>query len=522
MDINSDAESAASRVRKKESRALLFIEALFLMIALIHLDGPFVSAHSERQNQTFDMSRQVFRRGWDAVWTPRVSFSMPGYEAKPYLVTRQEFPFYGVLGWPLVKLFGHEQAVARLIATFFGLVSIHFLYLILRHWLKWEAAIVGATLWAFSPLLLHLGQSPMPDILCTAGMLVSFWAALKGNTPVSSGAFLFSILAKLSTIIFGLPILAALLCARQCKTLGQFIRISLVWGVVPLAGLLAWSALEWRDPDAPWTVKKLMETRGGMQNVLSLRPYFLVLACLVPFGLGLMGAAAAVAAPRAANPATMDWRVKWAIIASNVIYLFAVVTKIPELQYMLPPLAWAAIAVGFGVEPLIGLARAKPFWRAALGLLVGVQLLTVTVFAFDLKASRVPDFSEIQAAEAQLPAGARVMVIYPYYGASPAVWLNRNVLSVYRESVVEEELPKLRPLGFTHIILLDLKLSDWVSWRTRISALFHGNHPQDSRDPAVSRFADPASSIHQYCDRRFTKIYSAPYVVLYSVAEVRP
>ena len=89
------------------------------------------------------MAQHVFHDGWRAVFTPETSFSLRGYEAKPYTVVRQEFPFHGLLGWPLARLTGQEMAAARLVSILFALLSIHFLYLILRQWLSPGISVMG-------------------------------------------------------------------------------------------------------------------------------------------------------------------------------------------------------------------------------------------------------------------------------------------------------------------------------------------------------------------------------------------
>ena len=289
------------------------LQICFLLIAAPQLNGPFLSYHNERQNQTFDTARHVFREGWSAVFTPKTSFSIRGYEAKPFTVARIEVPFHGLLAWPLVKVFGHEAAAVRMVSIIFALLSIYFFYVISRHWLSSGVAAAGTALWTFSPMLLHFGQVPMPDVLCTAGILASFWFALKNNLPASSASFLFAILAKVSVAVFGLPVLVALLGTRNARTVREFLRISLCWGGVPLAGLVSWTSLEFLDPNTPWTVAKTLTNRGGMYMMLSGELYSTLFACLIPYGLGALGSLAflvgVMKSPKDLKPA-----LKWAFL----------------------------------------------------------------------------------------------------------------------------------------------------------------------------------------------------------------
>lgn len=57
---------------------------------LFELDAPFLSAHNERQNQTFDMARHVFHDGWCSVITPKVSYCIPGFEKEMFTAALQE------------------------------------------------------------------------------------------------------------------------------------------------------------------------------------------------------------------------------------------------------------------------------------------------------------------------------------------------------------------------------------------------------------------------------------------------
>ena len=95
--------------RQVARRVVRLIQCCFLAIAIIQLDAPFLSAHNERQNQTYDVARHIFQEGWSAVLTPKASFSLPGYEARPFTIIRQEFPFHGLIRVPRLILYGLED-----------------------------------------------------------------------------------------------------------------------------------------------------------------------------------------------------------------------------------------------------------------------------------------------------------------------------------------------------------------------------------------------------------------------------
>src|SRR5262249_26928918 len=117
-------------------RLILFLQSLFLLSGVFQLDAPFLSTHNDRQNQTFDVARNVFHHGWRGLLTPKASFSLPGYEQQPYTVIQLEFPFHGLLAWPLAAATGHERAAVRLISILFALISIQLIYEIICRFAK--------------------------------------------------------------------------------------------------------------------------------------------------------------------------------------------------------------------------------------------------------------------------------------------------------------------------------------------------------------------------------------------------
>ena len=504
---------AAAEISPAKARWLIrALQILFLLIATAQLNAPLLSAHNERQNQTYDLAQHIFTQGWSAVLTPQTSFSLPGYEAKPFTVIRQEFPFHGLLGWPLVKIFGHQLAILRLLSVAFALASIQLLYLILRTWLAPGQAVAGAALWALSPLVLQFGQVPMPDILCTTGMLAAFWFAQQQKLFASSGCFLFALLAKVSILGFGLPILTALLLAKNSATLKEFSRTAILWGALPLLGLTAWILLELRDHDTPWTILKIASGRSSLNNLLTLKFYFFLLGCLLPYGLGLLGACGCLRATWVPAFHHVKSPLKWTLLGAIIFYLIFVVAKIPEPQYLLPLLAWLVVLAAFGLDTL------RP-WPRLLPLLLGLQLATSLICTLDLKSSHVPDFDQILRAGQLLPPPARVIAAYPFYGASPAVWLQRNVIGLREVSTLAKQLPDLQKIGFDYVLVLEVKSHTEIFWQNglgkTIAELFH---PSGKPAPAnVTTLIAPnsAADFRQFCDARFTKIFSSPAVALY-------
>jgi hypothetical protein len=501
-------------------------QLLFILVALVQLDEPFLSAHNERQNQTYDMSRHIFREGWGSVIVPRVTYSLPGHGDRKINAVVQEVPFHGVLGWPIARLTGHDRAAVRLVSAAFGVFSIQVVFGILRAWLPSLTAAVGAALWGTAPLVLQFGQVPMPDILCTTGMLASFACALRARLGASAGWFMFALLAKVSMIVFGLPILTALLIVRNCRSWSQILRVSLLWGWLPTAGLAICALIiHLFSPPTGMSVSNILAETGDWHRLIHASFYKLVLGCLLPFGLGVLGSWGLVLSVLPAGPG-MDWRIKWAIVAANVIFLLGVVRKVTEPQYLLPMLAWFVIAAAFGLNRLAAKLQSGLLWRSCLAAAVVIHLLVAAFFCVDLKSSRVPNYPDIIKAGEFLPADARVIAFYRFYGASPAAWLDRNMIPLSSVEALDGQLEQLKQWGFNYVLILDIesvhnKGSD-TSFKAMYARIIRMLQGKPSDNPInLPGFADPAGPARRYCDSRFSLLYAAPHVALYSIMPAR-
>ncbi len=503
---------SVTRLRESTALKLVYLlQALFLVIALFGLDAPFLSVFFDRQNQTFDIADHVFHEGFSAVIAPKASFSLPGYTSQPFTICRYEVPFHGLFGWPLAAALGHERAAVRLVSVAFALLSIYLLFRTLRHWVEPAAALAGTALWAMAPLVLQLGQVPMPDILCTTGIIASFYFALKGNLPASSGCFLFSILAKESVLPFGLPILVALLVAKESRSAKRILTLSIAWGLVPLLGLAAWISLDRFSPPTPWTILQIAAERNDT-GLLEPRLYIFTAACLFPFGVGVLGMLG-IASTALNKAQRMNCWIRRSIFVACLVYFVFVIRKILEPQYFLPLVFWLAVAASLGLARLLERRRSSLVWRTAFGAAICAHVLVVWMFASDLKAARVSNFAGIESAAHLIPSGARVVMVYRYYGAAAAVWLNHNVVcpwdgldlgeltSLFGDTKnMDHELRTLRSENFTYFMILDVESR-------------HGLHAW-----AMTHFADPSSPVRQFCDRNLQRLFESQNVVLYSLS----
>jgi len=505
------------------------LQVLFLIIALIGLDEPFVSMHFVRQNQTFDVATHVFREGWSAVVTPRASFtqlSSPDDPLSPlitpaprFTIIHLEVPFHGLFGWPAALLVkDHERAIVRLVSVVFALLSIGVFHLIVRQWIEPQAALAGTALWAMAPFTIYFGQIPMPDMLATTGMALAFLFALRGNLAGSSVAFLFAILAKLSVIIYGLPILTALLIASNCRSIGSFLRITVLWGVVPLLGISAWLSLSRHDPYGSWVV--FGGYRPGGYGALTLHDlahpafYLSPFVYLLPCGIGIIGAVGLLLA-MVNNPPRMNFWLKAAILLSlfcnysleRIVWL--------EPQYSVPVLFWVILAASMGLPRLFEKVRGSRPWRIAMVGIVVAHLVLVGATVIFLKSSRVPNYQDLVVAAQLTPPDARLVVYAATPSASPSSWTDRNTLTLHPIptrtpadfDAIAKQFLSFQEGGFDYLLVFDVEKH-------------HRNIPFDSSAPVYdSDLTEQGSPFRRFCDDRYRKIFEGNHVILYSLVK---
>ena len=509
----------------REWRPVAALQALFFITALIGLNGPLDSMHYLRQCQTFDVARHVFRDGWSAVFTPRASFtefSVPDDTFSPlvlpaprFTIIHLEVPFHGLFAWPAALLFpGQELVIVRLVSVVFALLSISLVYLVLRHWLDAAPALGGTALWTTAPLFIHCGQVPMPDVLAITGLLLAFLLALRGSIGGSSSAFLFTILAKLSLIVYGLPVLAALLIARECRSIGQFVKISLLWGLGPLLGITGWLSLSRHDPYGSWVVFGGFAPGPygppGLADWLDPKFYLNPLLYVFVFGGGIMGIVGLLFA-LGKTAARLNPVLKGSIILALLANYGLEKVVWFEPQYALPVIFWLVLAASFGFSRLLEIVRENRSWRIPLACLLVLHLALVCVTTNFLRSSRVPNVRDVEAAAQLTPPDARVVVYAKLPAGIPSAWMDRNTLKVapfetYSDSGMDklnQRLQGFRQAGFNYLIVFDVQGP-------------HRGNPLRATD-YDGDLTSASSPFRRYFDQKYQKLFEANNVVLYSL-----
>lgn len=521
----SNAQPLAHGANSEEAllkRSGLILAGFFLAffaVAWPDLSEPFTSAHYVRQNHTFDINQRVFHEGWPAVLTPKMSFSLLENPQDPFTVARMDFPFHGLVGWTWAIWFpGQEREIVRLVSMAATAFSVGLFFWILRFWHTEAVALIICAIWLFSPLLLHLGQIPMPDIFATTFMMAAFAFSLRGRLLWSALFFLLALLAKVSVIVYGLPILAGLLSAKQPQRILPLFRLSIQWGLIPLVGLAFWICLGQYDPPASWQIIGGVPCgeRGPirLEDLLSLRMYVSPLVMLFAFGCGVLGTACLWASFGRLRQIPGRSLVGCTLAAIVAQYLLMRITWL-EFQYTLPVLFWVLWVASFGVDPILRKIREHSGFKAACLMATVFHVALILVCATYLKKSRVSNIQAIEAAQKYLPDNSRIIVFASVRGTttSPPVWLKRNTLSLrelalpgapWNEAELSLQIEKLRPAGFNYLAVFDVDAAKSV-WPLARSPVFETN------------YALAGSEIRQFCESRFQLIYEGDRMALYSL-----
>lgn len=511
-----------------EWRWVILFQVLFLLSALPGLNAPFTSMHYVRQNHTFDIARHVYREGWPAVIAPRFSISQLSDRYDPLSPVPNptpqvtfvylEVPFLGIFGWPAAQFFpDKERAISRLVAIVFSIASIALYFLIARRWVDAPAALAGAAIWASAPLILHFGQVPMPDVLALVGLAACFLFALRGNLACSSAAFLFTVLAKMSILIYGLPILTALLLALGCRSLFNAAKWAILWGTAPLLGLATWLLLAAHAPPGSWDISGNSDSQHfgpiHLHDLLHWKYYLPPFLYLVPLGCGILGIAGLIFASwkqaRRINP----WILAAIFISIAVNYVGENIAW-HEPQYTIPVLFWLLIVAAPGLSILLEKARQNRLWRISLIGLAVLHLLIAAISVAFLKTSRVANFSDIQAAKKLLPPEARVVVYSTTPNVYMSVWLDHNTLMLhpFHEQIpspsllekLNQQLDNLHHVGFDYLLLVDAPRTQSLSilWQ---------------KPPYATDYTSPQSPLRQDFDTHFPKVLEGDHLVLYAL-----
>lgn len=280
--------------------AVVLVVALALLLRLYKIDNPIADWHSWRQADTASVTRVMNQEGINLL-LPRYQdiSSIPSGKPNPNGYRMVEWPLYNLLHLAVYRLdpsLGIDQA-GRLTSVIASLISLVFLYLVVRKLSGRLPALLTAFLFAVLPFSVYYSRVVLPEPLMTALFLISFYLFLFNRrlTLTFSAVFLaLAILVKPYALFFSLPYFYWWWVNRQHS------KISLWWllffGVIAITPLAAWRL--WIEqfpagiPASAWLYNNLgIRLRPAwFRWLFGVRYGNLILGYwgILPFGLGLL------------------------------------------------------------------------------------------------------------------------------------------------------------------------------------------------------------------------------------------
>lgn len=276
------------------------IVILALFLRLYKIDNPIADWHSWRQADTASVTRVMIQQGVDLL-TPRFQdlSSIPSGKPNPNGYRMVEWPLYNLLHLATYRLnpsWGVDMA-GRLTSVFASLVSIVFLYLIVRKLSDRLLAILTAFIYAVLPFSIYYSRVVLPEPLMITLLLISFYLFITSHrlTLVFSAVFLaLALLVKPYALFFTLPYLYWWWVNRKQSNISVWWLV--IFGVIALSPMAVWRIWITQFPEgipaSAWLYNNLgIRLRPAwFRWLFGVRYGNLILGYwgILPFGLGLL------------------------------------------------------------------------------------------------------------------------------------------------------------------------------------------------------------------------------------------
>ena len=212
---------------KKEILILLFILIGAFAVRLYRFDSPVADWHSWRQVDTSAVSRTFVQEGFN-VLRPRFPDLSKGVSLidNPQGYRFVEFPIYNFAQAFLYQQIGRLtlEEWGRIVTIFSSLVSVIFLYLLVKKYTSIRTGFLATFFFAFVPYSIYYSRVILPD--------QSMVAALLGGTYFFSNWIDASIKYKVSSIKYWIPFILSLVliaCALLLKPYALFFSLPLIY-----------------------------------------------------------------------------------------------------------------------------------------------------------------------------------------------------------------------------------------------------------------------------------------------------
>lgn len=217
----------------------MIILVFALAMRLVHLNSPPIGVHQWRQTQTAMISRNFHEKGYKFFY-PQINWVGDG---EGYAET--DFPVYSfavALGY---GAFGDHDWVGRLTTVVFSLLTIYFLYLLVRKFLDEKTALWSAFFLSLLPLVAFYGRAIMPESLMLMSTVAGLYFFSEWLDKEKKAYFILSVIfvanacmLKPTSLYIGLPLLYLAISKfgkRTLKTPALYLFAVLVFG-----GVFAW------------------------------------------------------------------------------------------------------------------------------------------------------------------------------------------------------------------------------------------------------------------------------------------
>ena len=478
---------------KKWFFLILVLSILNFFIYIFSIDSLYVSAQHERQSQTSGIALNIVKKGIISFWQPEVDFPMNRRYTENFntqiidtTIIRYEVPFHGILNWPISILVGWKSWTPSLISFISSVVTIFLCWSFFSRFFEPKIAFFGVLILSTSPLFLHFGQVPMPDILSLMFLVASVLFATpytfnhQSNADSSSRSswkikslllsasfFAMGILAKQSIAPFLLS--PAMLLSSQERGRRRILTV-ILYSVIAILPLLIWASLSVFDNPLYSTnfieMAKDPNHKGFPQDLFTLNFYLRSFIYISIFGVGFLGVVLALySLPSLFRNKKYDFFLG-AVLGCLYLYISTPRLMWREPQYSLIVVFWLSFLASAGLQVLSRKSEyfsgfSKKIFRYSLLLLFIIQLFTVTAGTLDLKASRIPNAPELVEAGKLLPPEAKVIQVSPSYGATPTFLLNRKTILLEDSSI--SALDKYIKSGYRYILFWDYTLRSGFS-----------------------------------------------------------
>ncbi|MFH1833043.1 MAG: glycosyltransferase family 39 protein [Candidatus Levyibacteriota bacterium] len=445
---------------------------------LYRFDGPIADWHSWRQSDTSAVSRNFVKSGFD-FFHPRFDdlSNVPSGIDNPDGYRFVEVPIYNFFQAGLFKTFGIFSLVqwGRLVTIFSSLLTIIFIYLIVKKYRGEQAGLLSAFFFAFLPFNIYFGRTILPDSLMVMAILGGIYFFDKWLEEISNlKSQIFFILSVIFTasafllkpyaLFFTLPMIYLVWKNFGIKTILKWqLWIFLILSIVPLVFWRAWMMQYPQGiPQSTWLFNggDIRFKGAFFQWIFGDRIGRLILGY---WGLPLLilGIIA-----KAKNKIAKNGLIFFlSFIASSLLYIFVIARgNVQHDYYQILIMPTVAIFLGLGGEFLLTAPR-EYFHKSICYLL----FVICSIFMFSFSWFVVRDYFNINNPSIVIAGKAvdeltekNAKIIAPYDGDTSFLYqTNRAGWASF-----EKSLPEMVELGADYLVLVNPAPNDYNIGKT--------------------------------------------------------